>query len=81
MTVPSAIFGGTMDLWRIEAVSCVSAMTVPGPTTSPSFTVICVCHFFSVSRESITDTIGKYIFRKFLQSLPEDAGYHQKYCG
>ena len=41
-----------MDLWRIEAVSCVSAMIVPGPTTSPSLTVICECHFFWVSSES-----------------------------
>ena len=52
ITVASVRLGGTMDLCRMESVSWVSAIMDPGPTISPSFTVICVFHFFCVSRES-----------------------------
>ena len=53
-----------MDLCTMERVSCVSAIIVPGPTVSPSFTVRCTSHFFSVSRESTLTPLEIY--------LPED---------
>ena len=42
-----------MTLWTIAGVSGTSAMIVPPETQSPGlYGDMCVCHFFSVSRES-----------------------------